>query len=225
MIIVEKMKKRIEEIEQEIKKYSPYPEKVRIVAATKYTDAAGVENVVNAGVLDVGENRVQSMMEKIEKINNDKIKWNFIGHLQKNKVKYIIDSVYLIHSVDSIELALEIDKRAKKINKVINILLELNIAGEESKNGYSEQKIFEEAKEYLKFENLNVIGLMGMAPNTDDKEVLHKVFSRIREIKDRLNAEIFNGNLSELSMGMSNDYIIALEEGATLIRIGSKLFK
>lgn len=120
------LKESIQEIRDDIKKYSPYPEKVKIVAATKYTDENGVREVIAEEVFDVGENRVQSMTEKLEKLSKEelkKIRWNFIGHLQKNKVKYIIDSVSLIHSVDSLPLADEINKRAKITERVVDVLL------------------------------------------------------------------------------------------------------
>lgn len=149
----------------------------------------------------------------------------FYRTLAKNKVKYIIDSVYLIHSVDSLELAAEIDKRAAKAGRVVNILIEMNVSGEESKHGYSITSLMSEIEEYLKFKNIKVCGLMGMAPNTENKEIIRDVFRKIRETMDILNRDIFQNELTELSMGMSNDYKIALEEGATLIRIGSKIFK
>lgn len=222
------LKESIEEIKDDIKKYSPYPEKVKIVAATKYTDENGVRDVIAEEVYDVGENRVQSMMEKLEKLSKEelkKIRWNFIGHLQKNKVKYIIDSVSLIHSVDSLPLADEINKKAKITERVVDILLEVNISNEESKSGYSVEELYKEAEEYNKYSNLNVIGLMTMAPLTEDEKIVRGVFKKLRELKDELNENVFYGKLTELSMGMTNDYKVALEEGATMIRIGSKIFK
>jgi PLP dependent protein len=222
------MKERIEEIRADIKKHSPYPEKVKIVAATKYTDEKGIRDVAAQGIIDIGENRVQAMVEKIEKLSKDELKnirWNFIGHLQKNKVKYIIDSVSLIHSVDSLQLAEEIDKRAKKTERVVDILLEVNISNEESKSGYSVEELYKEAEEYKKYSNLNIIGLMTMAPLTEDEEIVRSVFKGLRELKEKLNKMVFYGRLTELSMGMTNDYKTALEEGATMIRVGSKIFK
>ena len=222
------IKDSIKEIMEDIKKYSPYPENVKIVAATKYTDENGIRAVVSEGITDIGENRVQAMVEKIEKMSKDElknIKWNFIGHLQKNKVKYIIDSVSLIHSVDSLQLAEEIDKRAKKTERVVDILLEVNISNEESKSGYSVEELYKEAEEYKKYSNLNIIGLMTMAPLTEDEKIVRNVFKGLRELKDKLNETVFYGKLTELSMGMTNDYKTALEEGATMIRVGSKIFK
>ena len=222
------LKESIQEIRDDIKKYSPYPEKVKIVAATKYTDENGVREVIAEEVFDVGENRVQSMTEKLEKLSKEelkKIRWNFIGHLQKNKVKYIIDSVSLIHSVDSLPLADEINKRAKITERVVDVLLEVNISNEESKSGYSVEELYKEAEEFNKYSNLNVIGLMTMAPLTEDEEIVRGVFKRLRELKDELNENVFYGKLTELSMGMTNDYKVALVEGATMIRIGSKIFK
>jgi pyridoxal phosphate enzyme (YggS family) len=222
------LRESVKEIRDDIKKYSPYPEKVKIVAATKYTDENGVRDVVAEDIVDVGENRVQAMMEKLEKLSKEelkKIRWNFIGHLQKNKVKYIIESVSLIHSVDSLPLADEINKRAKITERVVDILLEVNISNEESKSGYSVEELYKEAEEYKKYSNLNIIGLMTMAPLTEDEKIVRGVFKKLRELKDELNENIFYGKLTELSMGMTNDYKIALEEGATMIRIGSKIFK
>ena len=222
------LKESVLEIREDIKKYSPYPERVKIVAATKYTDENGVRSVVAEGIREIGENRVQSMSAKIENMSEEelkKIRWNFIGHLQKNKVKYIIDSVSLIHSVDSLSLADEIDKRAKRSERVVDILLEVNISNEESKSGYSVEELQKEAEEYKKYSNLNIIGLMTMAPLTTDEKIVRGVFKGLRELKDNLNITVFGGKLTELSMGMTNDYKMALEEGATMIRVGSKLFK
>jgi hypothetical protein len=198
------------------------------VAVTKYVGTEEMTEVVSSGVNIVGENRVQVLREKKEKFDQSelgsKIKWHFIGNLQKNKVKYISDYVELIHSVNKLSLAKEINKRAEATGRVIEVLLEINIAGEESKEGYKIEKLYKELPEILKLKNIKVTGLMTMAPFTEDTELVRRVFRELRTLKDDLSRDYFQGELKELSMGMSGDYKIALEEGATLIRIGSKIF-
>lgn len=218
------LKKNIDDIMEDIKKYSPNPSKVQLIAATKYVDYSIIKELIDIEFFNFGENRVQALRDKKEKIDDERVKWHFIGHLQKNKIKYIIDYIDLIHSVDSLSLVKEIDKRAKAINKKQEILLEVNISGEESKGGFSPQEIIENIEELKKNENLMIKGLMTMAPLTDNKGEVKLVFKELRELKDKLNEEYFKGQLTELSMGMTNDYQIALEEGASLIRIGSKIF-
>ncbi len=198
------------------------------MAVTKYVGTEEMEAVISSGVNIVGENRVQVLREKKEKFDQSelgsKIKWHFIGNLQKNKVKYISDYVELIHSVNKLSLAKEINKRAEATGRVIEVLLEINIAGEESKEGYKIEKLYKELPEILKLKNIKVTGLMTMAPFTEDTELVRRVFRELRTLKDDLSRDYFQGELKELSMGMSGDYKIALEEGATLIRIGSKIF-
>ncbi|BDU51146.1 YggS family pyridoxal phosphate-dependent enzyme [Haliovirga abyssi] len=211
-------------IKEDIKKYSKNPDKVKIIAATKYVDYKGVEEVLEAGIKNAGENRVQALREKREILKEKDINWNFIGHLQKNKIKYIIDYIFLIHSVDSLGLAKEINKKAEKIDRVVDILLEVNISGEKSKSGYNREDLENDMTELLKLKNINIKGLMTMAPLAEDNNIVRKVFRELRELEEELNENYFNGRLTELSMGMTNDYKIALEEGATMIRIGSKIF-
>lgn len=221
------IKENVEEILEDIKKYSPYPGKVKLVAVTKYSSFEDVEKFLETGQNICGENKVQVLKDKVEyfKKNNKKIKWHFIGNLQKNKVKYIIEDVDLIHSVNKLSLAQEINKKAEQLSKIMNVLLEINIYGEESKQGYSLDDLRSDIIELKNLKNLNIIGVMTMAPFTNDEEVLRMVFSQLRKIKDELNRNYFDGTLTELSMGMSNDYKIALEEGSTFIRVGTKIFK
>ncbi len=222
--------KNIKEIKEDINKYSAYPEKVKLVAVTKYpyvTEEILKELVANE-IYDFGENRVQVLEDKRKLLSlekNSKINWNFIGNLQKNKVKYIVDYIQMIHSINKLSLADEINKRAKNINRVIDVLIEINLSGENTKEGYTLENFYNDIEELLKLENINICGLMTMAPNVDDEVLIRKSFRTLREIKDELNIKYFDNRLTELSMGMSDDYIIALEEGATIIRIGSKLYK
>lgn len=223
-----KIKENILELKDDIKKYSPNPEKVLLLPTTKYVDALGVLEVVKAGCKVVGENRVQALEEKRDILNSlgeVDIKWHFIGNLQKNKVKYIAPYIDMIHSVNKISLAKEIDKRAKQNNRRIDVLLEVNISNEESKEGYSIKRLYEELPDLLKLENINICGLMTMAPFIYEEKEIRKVFSDLLKLKDQLNKTHFNDKLIELSMGMTNDYKIALFEGATILRVGSKIFK
>ena len=221
--------KNVKEIMENIKKYSKNPDKVKLVAVTKYdyVKREDLEELMQLEVLDFGENRVQVLEAKRELMNDvkDKIRWNFIGNLQKNKVKYIADYISMIHSVNKFSLAEEIDKRAEKVGRVLDVLLEINLSGEESKEGYELEDFYRELPEIMKLKNINIKGLMTMAPNVDDEDKIRASFRKLREIKDELNKNYFQGSLTELSMGMSDDYKIALEEGATIIRIGSGLYK
>ena len=221
------IKTNVEEILEDIKKYSPYPEKVKLVAVTKYSSVEDIEEFLETGQDICGENKVQVIKDKIEyfKEENKKIKWHFIGNLQKNKGKYIIDDVDLIHSVNKLSLAQEINKKAEQSSKIMDVLLEINVYGEESKQGYSLDELKCDIIELQNLKNLNIIGVMTMAPFTDDEKILRMVFSELRKIKGELNKEYFNNSLTELSMGMSNDYKIALQEGSTFIRVGTKIFK
>ncbi|WP_027129364.1 YggS family pyridoxal phosphate-dependent enzyme [Fusobacterium perfoetens] len=220
--------KNVQEVLEDIKKYSIYPERVKLVAVTKYpvvTREKMLELIEN-GVFSFGENRVQVLEEKLEILGEEKnkIKWNFIGNLQKNKVKYIVDFIDMIHSINKLSLAEEIDKRAEKIGRKIDVLIEINLSGEDSKEGYQLEEFYKDIEELTKLKNINICGLMTMAPNTEDENLIRGSFRKLREIRDEVN-EKFGNNLKELSMGMSGDYKIALEEGATIIRIGSKLYE
>ncbi len=220
--------KNVNEVLEDIKKYSKNPEKVKLVAVTKYPNVGRpeLEELMENGILNFGENRVQVLEAKRELMDDvkDKIHWNFIGNLQKNKVKYIIDYVCMIHSVNKLSLAQEIDKRAAACGRKIDVLIEINLSGEDSKEGYDLDEFYKELPEIIKLENINIKGLMTMAPHVTDEDKIRASFKKLREIKDELNEKYFNGQLTELSMGMSHDYKIALEEGSTIIRIGTKLY-
>lgn len=220
--------KNVNEVLEDIKKYSKNPEKVKLVAVTKYPNVGRpeLEELMENGILNFGENRVQVLEAKRELMDDvkDKIHWNFIGNLQKNKVKYIIDYVCMIHSINKLSLAQEIDKRAAACGRKIDVLIEINLSGEDSKEGYDLDEFYKELPEIMKLENINIKGLMTMAPNVTDEDKIRASFRKLREIKDELNEKYFNGQLTELSMGMSHDYKIALEEGSTIIRIGTKLY-
>lgn len=201
------------------------PEDITLIAVSKTVNADRAREAVEGGILNLGENRVQELTDKYEKLSDIDVKWHMIGHLQKNKVKYIIDKVELIHSVESVELANEIDKRAAKNNLKANILVELNIGEEESKFGIGEENVYDFIKSLEQFENINVLGIMTVAPFAEAPEEIRWVFKKMKVIFDKLSSmNIKNSNMKFLSMGMTNDFEIAIEEGANIIRIGTALF-
>lgn len=197
------------------------PQEVTLVAVSKMHSIEEIQEVYNAGQRHFGENKVQELKEKADVLPND-IHWHQIGHLQNNKVKYIAPFVYLIHSVDSLDLLKTIDKEAKKNNRIINVLLQLKIAKEDTKFGMDftlAQKILEE--EQTHYPNIKIIGLMGMASFVEDQEQINTEFHTLKDFYDK-NSEKYK--LSVLSMGMSDDYLIAIECGSTMVRVGSKIF-
>lgn len=206
------------------KKINRNPEEINLIAVTKTIDTEQMNAALKMGIKIIGENKVQEIMEKYDKIEYE-TQWHMIGHLQTNKVKYIIDKVDLIHSVDSIRLAKEIDKRAKKINKIIDILIQINVADEETKFGLSSHKIDNTIKEISDLGNIRVQGLMAMVPYVEDPEVVRPYFKRMKKIYDSLkNSSFQKVNMNYLSMGMTNDYMVAIEEGSNMIRIGTGIF-
>jgi pyridoxal phosphate enzyme (YggS family) len=212
-------------ISEACKKSDRQKSDITIVAVTKYTDALGIESCINAGLYDIGENKVQQAIPKIEKLNTYKqINWHFIGHLQTNKVKYVLPYFSVIHSLDRISLAKEINIQANKLNKKIECLIQVNVANEDTKFGVKPEKLFELAKEISQFNNIKISGLMTMAPYMPNAEDTRSVFSKLRVMKEELESlNLPNFDLQHLSMGMSNDYAIAIEEGATIIRLGRVL--
>ena len=199
------------------------PKNITLVAVSKTKPVEDLQEAYNAGQRIFGENRIQEMAEKYELLPKD-IKWHMIGHLQSNKVKYMAHFVDLIHGVDKFSTLKEINKQAKKHDRVIHCLLQAKIAEEDSKFGLS----FDEIENILASEklkdlvNIKIVGLMGMATFTDDKQQLHKEFSSLKNLFDKLKTD--NQNLKTLSMGMSGDYLIAIENGSTMIRVGSSIF-
>ena len=206
---------------------SELPEDVCLVAVSKTKPNALIEEAYAAGHRDFGENKAQELQGKAAALPAD-IKWHFIGHLQRNKVKYIAPAVHLIHSVDSLRLLKEIDKRAKGLDRTIDVLLQVYIAKEESKFGLDEEEIEQllASSEYKEMHNIRVVGLMGMATNTDNKETVAREFKSLKTFFDQLKETHFNSSESfkSLSMGMSGDYKIALAEGSNMLRIGSSIF-
>ena len=197
---------------------------IKLVAVSKTIEPERIMGALENGVLDLGENRVQELCEKYDIIKGE-VKWHLIGHLQTNKVKYIIEKVSLIHSVDSIELAQEIQKNAAKVNKVMDILIQVNVSGEESKFGIDPGEVEGFIHTIKTFPNIKVRGLMTIAPNSGDNNEIRKVFKGLYKIFIDIKQEnTDNVHMDTLSMGMSNDFEIAIEEGANLVRIGSAIF-
>lgn len=199
----------------------------QLVAVSKTKPTEIILKAYQAGLRDFGENRVQELGPKAESLPND-IRWHMIGHLQSNKVKYIAPFVHLIHSVDSPKLLKEIDKQGARNQRVINCLLQVHIAMEESKFGFSEAEIKSclTSPEFADFNHLKIIGLMGMATFTDDTRQVRAEFSHLKELFEDLKANYQRPNceMKELSMGMTSDYKIAIQEGSTMIRVGSAIF-
>ena len=203
------------------------PQGVRLVAVSKYHPNEAILEAYNAGQRVFGESKVQEMTAKYETLPKD-IEWHFIGHLQSNKIKYMAPYVTLIHGVDSYKLLTEIDKQAAKADRVIDCLLQLHIAQEETKFGFTPDECRQmlQAGEWKKLTHIRICGLMGMATNTDNIEQIRAEFNLLGSLFNELKANCFAGNnaFCELSMGMSDDYPEAVEAGSTLVRVGSKIF-
>jgi pyridoxal phosphate enzyme (YggS family) len=198
------------------------PKVIKLIAVSKNFSVDEIRQAIQAGQSEFGENKAQELVSKFEVLGNQVV-WHFIGHLQKNKVKYAVRTADYIHSVDSFSLAEEIQKYAEKLGKIQKILVQVKTSEEETKSGVTEK---EEIKDIAKYcsqaSNLNLIGLMTIAPLTEDKNLIRKSFNYLCKLKEELNSEGYG--LKELSMGMTSDYEIAIEEGATMLRIGSAIF-
>lgn len=197
-------------------------DEIKLIAVSKYFGTDSILEAKQFGVADFGENRAQELILKFDKIGNE-VTWHFIGTLQKNKVKYAVKAAEYIHSVDSMDLLEEINKRASSINKVQKILLEVKTSDEKSKAGVESETAIENlARKSVDLESVELIGLMTMAPFTEEEKLIRQSFRNLRNLKNNLNKKGFK--IKELSMGMTSDYEIAIEEGATMLRIGSAIF-
>ncbi len=212
-----------EQIKREATDCGRQTTEIQLIAVTKTYGEDLINEAIDCGVTDIGENRVQEIMEKYDAVKP--VRWHLIGHLQKNKIKYIIDKVELIHSVDSFELAKEIDKHAKKINKIQRILLEVNVSGEESKFGIRPEECEELCRRISELENVKIEGLMTIAPFVDDEEILKGVFTGLKNLAQKIGQKsIAKVDMKELSMGMTNDFPTAIKCGATFVRVGTGIF-
>ncbi len=203
------------------------PAHVQLVCVSKVHPVDLIQEAYNVGERIYGENKVQELCAKFEALPKD-IQWHYIGHLQTNKIKYIVPFISLIHGVDSFKLLQEINKSAAKINRRVNCLLQVHIAEEETKFGFSESELINmlQGETWKSFTNICVCGLMGMATFTDNKNQVRKEFNTLKKLYDKIKAIYFanNPDFKEISMGMSDDYLIAIQEGSTMVRIGSSIF-
>ena len=215
------MKRRIEELKAEL------PEQITLVAVTKTHTVEQIKEAYDAGLRDFGENKVQEMIEKQPQLPAD-VRWHLIGNLQRNKVKYIASFVHLVHSIDSLKILEEINKQAAKNERIIDCLLQIHIAEEESKFGLTRAEATHllDSPQFKQMKNISICGLMGMATFTDDEHQVKKEFSSLKKIFDYLKSTRFSSEASFkiLSMGMSGDYHLAIEEGSTMVRIGTAIF-
>lgn len=199
-------------------------EDVTLVAVSKTKPISDVLEAYNAGIRDFGENKVQELVDKYEALPKD-IRWHMIGHLQTNKVKYIVDKVYLIHSVDSYHLAEVISKEAEKKNVSVDILIEVNVADEETKFGTTDDDLYNLVMMVSKLPRINIKGLMTVAPYVSDPELNRPIFKKLRQLSVDISMKnIDNVSMDILSMGMSGDYRVAIEEGAMYVRVGTSIF-
>lgn len=222
------VKENLEEVEKKIqgalKRAGRSREEVTLIAVSKTKPVSMLREVYDAGVRCFGENKVQELTEKWEQLPQD-IRWHMIGHLQRNKVKYIVDKVELIHSVDSLRLAETIEQEAAKKGVTVNILLEVNVANEESKFGLGVHEVLPLVEKIAKFPHLRMKGLMTIAPYVENAEENRSVFCTLQKLSvDIAEKNIDNVSVEILSMGMTNDYEVAIEEGATMVRVGTGIF-
>ena len=223
------IKSNIEKIKDEIASIcndcGKNPQEVNLMAVTKTVDVDAVFEAIDAGITDVGENKPQELARKYEVIG-DKVKWHLIGTLQTNKVKYIIDKVTMIHSLDREALGEEIQKRAEKIDRIIDCLVQVNISKEETKHGLYKDDVVDFVKMVSeKYPNIRIKGLMTMAPFIEDDEVIESVFKGLKDLSLEIDSlSLKNVEMSTLSMGMSHDYHLAIKHGATIVRVGTAIF-
>lgn len=225
LIITQNLDQIRKDIEAACARAERLPVNVQLVAVTKYADLDWVRDLVELGETRLGESRPQQMCQRVDELPGG-VCWHMIGHLQRNKVDMVIPAAELIHSVDSLRLLRKIESSAATLGKRQRVLLEVNVSGEESKDGFSPADVESNWAEILDLQHVDIQGLMTMAPHSDDAESARPFFKQLRGFRDRLAAK--SGGrllLPELSMGMSGDFEIAIEEGATLIRIGSRIFE
>ncbi|TCP70407.1 YggS family pyridoxal phosphate-dependent enzyme [Baia soyae] len=224
---MQELENRLSEVQQRIgqacRRVGRNPDEVNVVAVTKYVDLDKTRQVLDAGCLHIGESRVQDAIPKWQELHN-RGTWHMIGHLQRNKAKEVVGRFSYLHSLESIELAKEIERRAKSIQATMKCFIQVNISGEETKFGISRKELEDFTIEMANFSSIEVVGLMTMAPHIENREEIRSVFRELKECQHRLQKkQIPHVPMTELSMGMSQDFEIAIEEGATWIRLGSIL--
>ncbi|QPJ66538.1 MAG: YggS family pyridoxal phosphate-dependent enzyme [Candidatus Nitrohelix vancouverensis] len=200
------------------------PAEVRLVSVSKQIAVDKIREALAAGADLLGENKIQEARDKIAELGRDCAQWHFIGHLQKNKVKYLFDLFHMVHSVDSLELARAISDKAVQRNTLMPILLQVNVSGELSKFGMAPEELPKVLEAVAEFKGIQVKGLMTIPPAAPDPEASRPYFARLRELRDKYATIADTISLTELSMGMTNDFAVAVEEGATLVRVGTAIF-
>ena len=224
MSLVENLNNVEQKVCEACKRANRNRDEVTLIAVSKTKPISMLEEIYQEGIRDFGENKVQELTEKYENMEKD-IRWHMIGHLQRNKVKYIVDKVCLIHSVDSVRLAETIEQEAAKKDVVVDVLIEVNVAEEESKFGLKVEEVIAMVEEISKYPHLRIKGLMTIAPYVENPEENRSVFARLRKLSvDIAQKNIDNVSVEILSMGMTNDYEVAIEEGATMVRVGTGIF-
>ncbi len=219
---VETIKKRIWDV---CSRCGRRPGDVLLVGVSKTFGVDSIQKAIDAGLFDIGENYAQELLEKRSRLGDDRIRWHFIGHLQSNKVKHVIEYVHLVHSVDNDRVAEEIQKRAEKTGRNVNVLIEVHTTDEASKYGVQPAGTLDLLKRISKFDRVKVQGLMTMGPFSDDPNDSRPSFRQVAELRDRITREgIENVAMHHLSMGMTHDFEVAIEEGATIVRIGTAIF-
>jgi len=228
-VMAETIESRLKQVKDRITKTALAcgrdPKAVRLVAVSKTVPADRVQAAITAGVADLGENYVQEAQKKIEALGRETVTWHFIGRLQSNKAKYVVKLFDLIHSVDSFKLATELDKRARAIGKVQKVLVQVNISGEATKSGIETGQAVRLVRQMAQLNNLIICGLMTMPPYFNAPEMVRPYFRALKDLQNLIRTEaIRNVSMVELSMGMTGDFEAAIQEGATLVRIGTAIF-
>lgn len=221
-MIADNISKIYKRVEKACHRVGRGPEEITLIAVAKTFPGSVIREAFGAGLLDFGENYVQEMCQKQEELRDIEVRWHFIGHLQKNKVKSVIDSVHLIHSVDSLSLGSEISRRAQAMNRNVPVLIEVNTSGEKSKFGVDVHEAAILAKGLMALPNISVNGFMTIGPFLPDPESSRPAFRALRAVRDSIQQEGIK--IPHLSMGMTNDFEVAIEEGATFIRVGTAIF-
>ncbi len=221
----DRLKRIHERIDQVASRCNRSAESIRLIAVSKTMPAAVVREAIDSGVTDLGENYIQEARDKVNELATAPVNWHFIGHLQSNKAKYAVRLFDLIHSVDSLKLATELNKYAQKIDKIQAVLVQVNVAQEESKSGIFVEETIGLLKQLSRLDNISVKGLMTMPPYFNAPDKVRPFFAALRDLRDRIRTENITGiGMDELSMGMTGDFEAAIEEGATMVRIGTAIF-
>ena len=224
-MVAENVKNIREQIQKACIAAGRNPDSVTLIAVSKTFGHEMIAEAVLEGVFDIGENYVQELVRKREQVPDSRIRWHFIGHMQSNKVKHIADWIYLIHSVDNDRVAVELQKRGEKLGRSINVLVEVNTSGEATKNGVKPEGALDLIRTISTFPNIDVQGLMTIGPFEPDSTGSRKSFRRLKSMFDEINAAaILRRPMVHLSMGMSHDFTAAIEEGSTMVRIGTSIF-